>query len=164
MDFFFHTRDMENLLIIIGFIFFVVLVMKAIEPPTTVSTHTSRFTDNYKNRHRTSNRFVKPLRSTIMRTSINDTPYYVGNIFMSAEDKRIYLSSREWKRKRKSVFARDNNKCQICFTTHNLECHHISYEHLGDEPLDHLTTLCRTCHSNLHTRLGYDRQTIFSIN
>lgn len=86
---------------------------------------------------------------------------FVGNQFMSAKDKAAYLRSAEWFDLRAEVMARDNYKCTSCGTPHLLECHHISYENLGAESLDQLTILCRTCHQEVHNRLGYDRKTIF---
>lgn len=85
------------------------------------------------------------------------------NQFMSAQDKYAYLTSLIWYELRSQVFARDNHTCQHCGSTESLQCHHIRYDYLGDEPLEHLTTLCKLCHTNLHLKLGYDRTTIYPI-
>lgn len=86
-----------------------------------------------------------------------------ANQFMSAEDKQTYLQSNEWKSLRNQVFTRDNHTCQSCGSKTSLNCHHVTYQHLGAESLDQLTTLCTTCHTALHKRLGYDRTTIYNI-
>ena len=99
-----------------------------------------------------------------------DEPYQIAepskrlyNQFMSAQDKQDYLRSFKWFSLRSAVFERDGYTCQSCGSKHNLRCHHITYEQLGDEELHHLTTLCDTCHTALHKQLGYDRTTIFNI-
>ena len=71
--------------------------------------------------------------------------------------KKLYMSSELWNIKRKRVLKRDNYTCQKCQAKYvPLDVHHISYKHVGDEPLKTLTSVCRTCHSNLHQELGYD--------
>ena len=85
------------------------------------------------------------------------------NQFMSAQDKYAYMFSDKWFNLRSAVFERDNYACQSCGSKHNLRCHHIDYSMLGDELLEHLITLCDTCHTNLHKQLGYDRLTIYNI-
>ena len=86
--------------------------------------------------------------------------------YMTAEAKRDYLLSVRWRIKRNAVFVRDNNTCQSCGSTEQLECHHIDYSMLGDEPLEHLITLCggsNGCHQAVHNRLGYSRKTYYNI-
>ena len=71
--------------------------------------------------------------------------------------KKLYMSSELWNIKRKRILKRDNYTCQKCQAKYvPLDVHHISYKHVGDEPLKTLTSVCRTCHSNLHQELGYD--------
>ena len=87
--------------------------------------------------------------------------------YMTAEAKRDYLLSVRWKIKRNAVFTRDDNTCQSCGSTEQLECHHIDYSMLGDEPLEHLITLCggsNGCHQKIHDLLGYSRTTIYSLS
>jgi hypothetical protein len=98
-------------------------------------------------------------------TFSNITPIrkWRADIFMSAEDKQTYMLSIEWQELRILVFTRDNYTCQSCGTKSALNCHHITYEDLGMETLDQLTTLCTTCHTTLHNRLGYDRTTLYPI-
>ena len=86
-----------------------------------------------------------------------------ANQFMSAEDKHTYMQSKEWRSIRNQVFTRDNHTCQSCGSQSSLNCHHIFYDRLGAENLEDLTTLCTTCHTALHKRLGYDRTTTYNI-
>lgn len=59
-----------------------------------------------------------------------------------------YLQSPEWAAKRRQILDRDKHKCQTCLSGREvrLEVHHKSYEHLGNEPLEELITLCNICH------------------
>lgn len=63
-----------------------------------------------------------------------------------------YLSSPEWRAKRKLVLERDNYKCQRCAATRRLQVHHLTYERIFKERLDDLLTLCQPCHRRLHDR------------
>ncbi len=99
-----------------------------------------------------------------------DEPYQIAepskrlyNQFMSAQDKQAYMRTVNWFVLRTQVFERDEYSCQSCGSKHNLQCHHVDYTYLGSEPLHHLVTLCRTCHTALHIKLGYDRTTLYPI-
>lgn len=84
-------------------------------------------------------------------------------IEMSDEDKQTYLKSESWWIKKVAVKGRDDYECQTCNSERNLEVHHITYELLGEENLDHLVTLCQPCHQALHDELGYSRYTLYPI-
>ena len=114
----------------------------------------------------TPKRVVYP--STHLSFVADRTPTFIfqtlyPNQFMSAEQKQEYLHSPEWQQLRALVFTRDKHTCQLCGSQSALNAHHITYEHFGAESLDQLTTLCTTCHTALHKRLGYDRTTIYKI-
>lgn len=66
-----------------------------------------------------------------------------------------YIHSEKWKRKRELRMALDNHECKICFSKTELRVHHITYAELNNEPMNHLLTVCRTCHSLIH---GHDTQ------
>lgn len=81
-------------------------------------------------------------------------PDYAKHEFM--EMKNAYLKSKEWKNKRLLVLKRDKHKCTNCNTFQNLTVHHDSgYEQIPYEPISCLRTLCKKCHTQLHTELGY---------
>ena len=62
-----------------------------------------------------------------------------------------YLQSKEWQIVRRKRLQIDGYKCQMCGTGKNLQVHHISYEHLGQEKeIDDLVTLCKECHQKVH--------------
>lgn len=62
---------------------------------------------------------------------------------------KAYLISNEWIDKRQQVLNRDHWKCQErrrgC-TLVATEVHHLTYENVGDEPLDDLLSVCHECH------------------
>lgn len=62
----------------------------------------------------------------------------------------VYLNSKEWEEKRVSVLERENNKCQKCNTSDNLQIHHWTYTRLFNEELSDLYCLCKDCHTLLH--------------
>lgn len=61
-----------------------------------------------------------------------------------------YINSAAWRKKRELVFERDGNKCRRCPATTKLHCHHLTYAHFGNEPLEDLLTLCFYCHAKEH--------------
>jgi hypothetical protein len=83
----------------------------------------------------------------------NKYPMYTKN--ESIIRYREYLKSEAWIAKKWQVFKRDEYQCQKCGTAKNIQCHHLTYEHLYNEPLDDLVTLCRLCHVSIHE---YDQE------
>lgn len=79
-------------------------------------------------------------------------------------NKHIYLKSKPWQQLRQLVLQRDNYSCLMCDNKHSLEVHHITYKHLGNERLDELATLCRTCHQSIHDKHGYSYSSTYPIN
>ena len=69
---------------------------------------------------------------------------------LRAERYEGYLQSPEWHRKRSAVLKRDAGVCQGCQIAPATVVHHISYEHIFDELLFELTSLCAHCHERCH--------------
>ena len=67
-----------------------------------------------------------------------------------------YMASREWALKREAVKERANNICERCYDAYIDNVHHLSYEHLGAEPLDELQGLCRPCHAFISAKSSDD--------
>ena len=65
---------------------------------------------------------------------------------------KTYLTSTEWQEKRKVVLERDKH-CQCCDSTDDLIAHHLTYEHIFDEPLEDLIALCKKCHLEEHPEI-----------
>ena len=59
---------------------------------------------------------------------------------------QTYLAGREWSLKREAVRERSGNNCERCWNAPQQAVHHMSYEHLYDEPLDELLAVCNPCH------------------
>ncbi len=62
---------------------------------------------------------------------------------------------------RELVLARDNNRCRVCESEHQLVVHHIDGTNNRDKMNannhpDNLLTLCRKCHKELHNRQDED--------
>jgi hypothetical protein len=67
-----------------------------------------------------------------------------------------YLNSPEWKARRKAVLERCNRICERCHKYLVDEVHHLTYEHVFNEPLEDLQGLCKPCHKFLHRDSGID--------
>ena len=62
-----------------------------------------------------------------------------------------YLRSEEWASIRSSIRVRCNGACEHCGGAMD-DVHHLTYEHVGDEPLEDLQGLCRDCHETAHRK------------
>lgn len=64
---------------------------------------------------------------------------------------QAYLQSPQWKQIR-AIMLSNVGKCQLCGSKTDLEIHHNSYEHIGDEKahLEDLVVLCHDCHHSFH--------------
>ena len=64
------------------------------------------------------------------------------------------LSSIRWRALRRQVLERDNHACRLCLEGgrpgNELEVHHLTYDHLGQERPEDLATLCSACHGRTH--------------
>lgn len=60
-----------------------------------------------------------------------------------------YLLTDKWKRKREAVLKRDGKVCRACVTREAIQAHHLSYAHVGDEPLFDLVAVCLECHERI---------------
>ena len=65
-----------------------------------------------------------------------------------------YIASAKWKETRRKRIELDGYKCKLCGSAINLCVHHLTYDHLGNENMDELVTLCKTCHNKLHEKDG----------
>jgi hypothetical protein len=63
-----------------------------------------------------------------------------------------YLSSPEWRAKRRLVFDRCNWVCEGCGRSSTEVAHHTTYKNVGNEFLFELVGLCRNCHDSYHDK------------
>lgn len=61
-----------------------------------------------------------------------------------------YRLTPEWRSRRNRVLLRAGNRCELCYTTGQLEVHHRTYDRYGEELLSDLIALCRRCHRRFH--------------
>ena len=62
-------------------------------------------------------------------------------------DYQAYLSSPEWRaRKEQKVKEQGGMWCSVCGEIGPTDLHHLTYDHLGKEPMNDLALLCRVCH------------------
>lgn len=99
--------------------------------------------------------YVEP---TYRTTKSTPSLILTEELYMSKEEKELYLSSPKWEQIRQQVFKRDHHMCVSCYSRKNLNCHHIVYSRLGKEELGDLVTLCSECHLELHNKLGFHRE------
>jgi len=61
-----------------------------------------------------------------------------------------YLQSDIWQGKRNLVFRRAGRVCEACGITMATNIHHLTYAHVGAEPLFDLAAVCQSCHDEIH--------------
>ncbi|EFH85310.1 DnaB-like helicase C-terminal domain-containing protein [Ktedonobacter racemifer] len=61
-----------------------------------------------------------------------------------------YLKTPEWAEKRKRALEWSQNRCQVCYTSSDLDVHHRTYERRGNEQMSDLIVLCHSCHTLFH--------------
>ena len=64
-----------------------------------------------------------------------------------------YLRSVHWQTMRRLAHDRAQGTCELCGRGGQLDVHHKTYERIGEERLDDLIVLCRSCHSKFHDKL-----------
>ena len=65
----------------------------------------------------------------------------------------LYINSPEWRERRKLVFLRAGGKCEGCLSKAATDCHHTTYDNIGQEFLFELLALCDACHKRYHAHI-----------
>ena len=81
---------------------------------------------------------------------IDEAERVLAEILSPPFDYHAYLLSPEWKTKRDERVIAAGRRCQVCNSPHLLECHHRTYERIGNELPEDLFVLCRECHQTFH--------------
>lgn len=64
-----------------------------------------------------------------------------------------YLESPQWESKRQAALKRDRWLCQGCLSRRATQVHHLTYDHLGNELLWELQSVCTECHKIIHPHM-----------
>lgn len=68
-------------------------------------------------------------------------------------DLRIYIRTKEWRKKRIETFLKKWNRCLKCWSEKQIHVHHSNYSRLWDEDIEiDLFPLCRRCHEFFHKK------------
>jgi len=67
-----------------------------------------------------------------------------------AKDYKEYLKTKHWRETKIWAKKSLSNKCHVCGSLRQLQVHHRSYKHLGNELIEDLEILCRGCHRGEH--------------
>jgi hypothetical protein len=78
---------------------------------------------------------------------------------MDKEKYHVYLASREWALKKEAVKDRSGGICERCMNNKSEAVHHLSYQHIYDEPLEDLLDVCGACHEYLSGKSNIDPST-----
>jgi len=66
-----------------------------------------------------------------------------------------YIKSLLWSNRRELYFLNFEKKCTKCYTTSDIQLHHVKYgEYDGNEQDFDLSPLCDTCHKQFHEKHG----------
>jgi hypothetical protein len=74
-----------------------------------------------------------------------------GNVVYQSYDE--YIKSKHWRQKKEEYKKHFKYQCTMCEEKKELHLHHITYERIGNERLDDLVYLCKTCHGKIHEAL-----------
>lgn len=75
------------------------------------------------------------------------------------EQYQLELKDKRWREKSLQIMKRDNFKCALCGSKHNLNVHHIKYingKKAWEHPTSVLITLCEECHNKVHTDKNHE--------
>ena len=87
-----------------------------------------------------------------VKNSINYIGRDIVKEYANSLDYRDYLKTPYWKLVSALVKRKANYKCQLCGSEYDLNVHHRSYKHRGEEIfyLEDLIVLCYDCHQKFH--------------
>jgi len=71
----------------------------------------------------------------------------------TAIDYKDYIATHpHWQAVRKARYKFDQGECVVCHAdvSEGFETHHLNYNHLGNEHLTDVVTMCSSCHTKFH--------------
>lgn len=78
----------------------------------------------------------------------------------TAKDYTAYLKTQHWEQLRVRVAKEYNYTCNGCgeYIPNAFEIHHLTYKRVGNEKIDDLVCLCRTCHQKETNRIKAQKE------
>ena len=74
--------------------------------------------------------------------------------YTNSEKYQQYMKSKRWRDLKVAVKKRDNNKCFVCNSKKNLECHHLNYpKDINDTKMYSCIMLCEKHHRQIHRKM-----------
>lgn len=71
---------------------------------------------------------------------------------------KAYLQTKHWRTFREFALEKRGRKCEDCGKADGFfDIHHLTYENIGEEQLEDVLILCRTCHKARHPEKGRAR-------
>ena len=74
-----------------------------------------------------------------------------------------YLCSKHWKKRRKEIIEQHWDYCSNCFSRHDIQVHHLTYENVWEEKCEDCKVICRNCHAKEHWRFFSRKIDYFSM-
>lgn len=78
---------------------------------------------------------------------------------MTSDEYREYLRTPHWAECKRNALEWACHRCQVCYSSQQLQVHHRTYERLWNELLSDLTVLCDPCHAKFHDKMSRRRRT-----
>lgn len=72
---------------------------------------------------------------------------------MASQEYLEYLRSQHWRDFRKEALEYYGHICCGCGTNDNLHVHHRTYKNIGNESMEDVVVLCKSCHFREHSHL-----------
>jgi 5-methylcytosine-specific restriction endonuclease McrA len=73
---------------------------------------------------------------------------------------RDYLQTEHWLNVRERVNEFWGRRCAVCNSPDNVQVHHRTYDHLGQERIQDVILLCDSCHTKFHGKSRYGLEPI----
>lgn len=113
--------------------------------------NTEKYIDKYLNIECQWNEGVKTWQkiNNLKQSFVNENEI---SDYIKSMDYKDFLQTPYWKAISEKVRQKANFKCQICNSSKNLNVHHRSYQHHGNElyHLEDLICICKDCHEKHH--------------
>ena len=143
----FHERDEAQSLVLASLRAGNELQQKTYESAVRNGSRLAPVIEQLRNAHGFSIDGDGSLKSPYVLKHVSQSPTLAR---VTPEMKAAYYLTPHWFSVRSQRFAKDSLRCVLCWSPDELQCHHVSYSRLFNEPLVDLLTLCKKCHGRVH--------------